>query len=316
VRRGCGAWRGSTIATYRSAALIYNPCAGRLRGARVALVERIASALTEAGHGVTIMPTGCPGDGTHLARNAVENGADLIISVGGDGTLNDVINGVAGKPVPVAILPAGTANVLAREVGIGTDPLRAARSVSSLVPRRIAIGLLRAEGEAPRYFVLMAGAGLDAHIVYNLNLPLKSRFGQFAYWVSASKELVRSQDEFEVTVNGVRRRCTFALASRTRRYAGWMQVARGASLMNNSFELVLFEGTATLGNYSRYFGAVLTGRLPVRGMHVLQAESIVFERDGVDVHVQVDGEYAGRLPARVDVVPDALTLLVPPEFTK
>ena len=262
------------------------------------------------------MPTGCPGDGTHVARKAVADGADLIISAGGDGTLNDVINGVACTQVPVAILPAGTANVLAREIGVGTNPLRAARNLSSLVPRRIAIGLLHAEGEAPRYFVLMAGAGLDAHIIYNLNLPLKSRLGQFAYWVGASRELVRSQDEFEVIVGGVRRRCTFALASRTRRYAGWMKVARGASLANGRFELVLFEGTATLSNYSRYFGAIFTGRPPVSGMHVLPAESVVFERGGVDVHVQVDGEYAGRLPARVDVVPDALTLLVSPEFTE
>ncbi len=307
--------RGSAIVAYRSATLIYNPCAGRLRHARVDLVGRIADALKAGGHGVTAVPTGCPGDAARIASEAAAAGADLILSLGGDGTLNDVLNGMVHSPVPVAMLPAGTANVLTREVGLGTDPVRIAGRLSILVPRRVAVGLLHAEGEAPRHFALMAGVGFDAHIVYNLNAPLKARVGQLAYWMSASKEIVRRQDEFEAVVDGVRRKCSFALASRVRRYAGWMTIARGASLADSRFEVMLFQGASTIRDYSRYFAAVLTKRIPVSGMHVLQAESVAFEApEGTDVHVQVDGEYAGRLPARVEVVPDAITLLVPPEF--
>jgi len=307
--------RGSAIATYRSATLIYNPCAGRLRHARIDLVGRVADALKAGGHRVTPVPTECPGDAARIAREAAAAGTDLILSLGGDGTLNDVLNGIVNSAVPVVMLPAGTANVLTREVGLGTNPVRIAGRLSTLVPRRVAVGLLHAEGEAPRHFALMAGAGFDAHIVYNLNVPLKARIGQLAYWVSASKEIVRRQDEFVVIVDGVRRTCSFALASRVRRYAGWMTIARGASLADSRFEVMLFQGASTIIDYSRYFAAVLMKRIPVSGMHVLHAGSVAFEPPaGTDVHIQVDGEYAGRLPARIEVVPDAMTLLVPPEF--
>lgn len=298
---------------YRNGILIYNPCAGRLRGRRIGLVDRIAGALAEAGHRIEPVPTKAAGDATRIARDAVASGADVVISFGGDGTLNETANGMIGSRTPLATLPAGTANVLARETGLGCNPLRAARALGALEPRRIAVGLLETADRQPRHFLLMAGVGFDAHIVYNLNVPLKARIGQFAYWLSAFKEVARAQDEFDVEVNGRTQRCSFALASRVRNYAGWMTIARGVSLFRDEFEVVLCEGTSAARDYAKHFCAVMTGRTSTaKGMSFLRASEVRFSGpQHTRVYVQIDGEYAGRLPARVSIVRDALTLLVP-----
>lgn len=298
---------------YRNGILIYNPCAGRLRGKRIGIIERIAGVLAEAGHRIDAVPTKAAGDATRMARDAVASGADLVIAFGGDGTLNETANGMIGTSTPLATLPGGTANVLARETRLGCDPLRAARELGNLEPRRVAVGLLETADREPRHFLLMAGVGFDAHIVYNLNVPLKARIGQFAYWLSAFKEVARAQDEFEVEVNGSIRRCSFALASRVRNYAGWMTIAQGVSIYQDEFEVVLFEGTSAVRDYAKYLCAVMTGTSSkAKGMCFLRATDVRFvgPRD-TRVYVQIDGEYAGRLPARVSIVRDALTLLVP-----
>jgi diacylglycerol kinase family enzyme len=164
--------------------------------------------------------------------------------------------------------------------------------------------------------MLMAGVGFDAHIVYNLNVPLKARLGQVAYWVGALREFGRKQDEFDVEVEGRPYRCSFALASRVRNYAGWLTIAREVSLADEMFEIVLCEGTSTFGDYLRYLGAVVTGTVSnAKGMCFMRAGAVWFAAPPEScVYVQIDGEYAGRLPARVEVVHDAITVLAPPGY--
>ncbi len=275
--------------------------------------------LRAAGHGVTPVPTPAPDAAGRIARKSIESGADLIVALGGDGTLNEVLPGVIHSDIPLAVIPAGTANVFAREVGLGTKPLKAAAQLQELVPRRVAAGLLRCEpGPRDRYFLLMAGVGFDAHIVYNLNLPLKSRMGQIAYWSGAFRQLVRKLDEFEVSVNGESFHCSFALASRVRNYAGYLEVARDVTLLRDEFEFILFEGRSTLRCYSKYLGAVVAGRTSnIKGMRFLRGTRACFTGPADShVYVQVDGEYAGRLPASVEILPAAVTMLLPPEYPK
>jgi YegS/Rv2252/BmrU family lipid kinase len=304
------------IAIYRAATLIYNPYAGRLRGGSMGLVRRVADALAAAGHRVSALATKAPGDATRLARQAVAGGADVVLSLGGDGTLNEVLNGMARSDVPLGVIPAGTANVLARELDLGCDPLRAARRLAELEPRKVGAGLLHTSDQPSRYFMLMAGVGFDAHIVYNLHVPLKARLGQIAYWVGALREFGRRLDEFDAEVEGRGYRCSFALASRVRNYAGWLRIAREVSLADELFEIVLCEGTSTFGDYLRYLGTVLTGSVAnAKGMCFLRAAEVSFSAPpDTCVYVQIDGEYAGRLPARVEVVHDAVSVLAPPGY--
>jgi diacylglycerol kinase family enzyme len=237
--------------------------------------------------------------------------------LGGDGTLNETASGLVGTQTPLGVLPAGTANVLARELGLGCHALKAARRIPECVPLRIAVGLLRMDGYTrSRYFLLMAGVGFDGHIVYHLDLGLKGRVGQLAYWMGSLRQVFRRPEEFEVQIGERRYRCTFALASRTRNYAGYLEIARHASLAGNDFAVVLFEGRSTFRYYAKYLPAVLTGRLPrTKGVTVLRASRLTCTAPGeTPIYIQVDGEYAGRLPASVEIVPDALTVLAPPGF--
>jgi YegS/Rv2252/BmrU family lipid kinase len=303
---------------YANAYLIYNPHAGRFTRSRGQLLQRIIECLEKRGHRVTPMGTTGPGAATGMAREAIAAGADLILSAGGDGTLNEVLNGVAHSEVPLGIIPAGTANVLGVELRIGGGPVGAASDLDAWVPRRIALGRLRNEANPEgRYFALMAGAGLDAKIVYDIDAGLKARLGKGAYWVAGFGQLGRRFPEFQARTDGQTVQCSFALASRVRNYGGDIEIARRASLFNDAFETVLFEG-AQSWVYLRYFLGVLTGALDkVKGVTMLQTPAIDLEcASDPRIYVQVDGEYAGSLPARLEIVPQALTLLVPERFSR
>ena len=250
-----------------------------------------------------------------LAREAVGRNPDLILVAGGDGTLNEAINGIVPSTVPVGIIPLGTANVLGCELGIGRNVEQAVRAIPKYVPRRVAAGLLRnAEGEE-RYFLLMAGVGLDAIIVYSISDSLKAAVGKLAYWIGGFSHLTRRLRQFRTTVNGQTVKCGFTLASRVRNYGGDLEIACGANLLENDFEAVLFRGRNPI-RYMVYFTAVVARVLPrVPGITVERAKRIEFSgAEGQSIYVQVDGELAGHLPASVEIVPDALTLLVPPAF--
>jgi len=258
-----------------------------------------------------------PGTAGEMARKAIEAGTELILAAGGDGTLNEVLGGVANTPVPLGILPAGTANVLATEIGLGRNIERAAAMLPECIAQRIAIGFLHG-GSNPRYFLSMAGIGFDAHIVYNLSERLKRRLGKAAYWVGGFGEIVRRYPEFLVEVDGVKHQASsFALVSRVRNYGGDFEIASNASLLNGHFEVVLFQGRNPLP-YLKYLCGMITGHLSgMRGVSFLSAQCVrVFDPEDRRVYIQVDGENAGRLPATVSLAPDALTLLVPPRYVR
>lgn len=273
--------------------------------------------LRQNGHSVTVAPTTGPATAGALARAHITRGADLIVVAGGDGTINEVIGGMAHSQVPLAVLPGGTANVLATEMKLGRSLEHAALRVGESLPQRISAGRLTCKDGGERYFLLMAGIGLDAHIVYHINGPLKARIGKLAYWVAGWSLLGKSLKEFTVQIDGREQKCSFVLASKVRNYGGDFEIARQVTLFDDHFETVLFEGSNTL-RYVKYFAGMVSNRLPgMRGVSVLQADRIVLKAPGdAAVYVQVDGEFAGRLPAEITIVPDALTLMVPPEYAR
>jgi diacylglycerol kinase (ATP) len=257
-----------------------------------------------------------PGTASEMARRAVERGADLILVAGGDGTINEVVNGMAHSDVPLGILPGGTANVLACELRIGKTIERAAESLCHCVKERVALGVLTpGDGDASRHFLLMAGAGLDADIVYRLDPGLKNALGKVAYWISGFRNLGRRLPEFTVEAEGREFRASFALASRVRNYGGDLEIAPTISLLDDEFELVLFEGQSSL-RYLKYMCGAVIRRLPgMAGVTILRTRKAAFSAHATDgIHLQLDGEYAGLAPARVEIVPNALTLLVPSGF--
>jgi len=246
-----------------------------------------------------------------MARRAIDEGADLILVLGGDGTINEAVNGMAGSAVPLGILPAGTANVLAMELGLGSHLGRAVERLAGSVQRRVALGRMCDRQGWSRYFLAMGGVGLDAKIVYDLDPILKAKTGKFAYWATGLAHVTQQVGQFDARVNGDAYRCGFALISRVRNYGGDLEIATGASLCKDDFEIVLFEGSNPL-RYAWYMLGVAAKKVQqMAGVHTLHERRI--ELTG-DVHRQIDGEYAGRGPASFEIVPDALTLLMPPTY--
>jgi len=276
-----------------------------------------AEILREAGHDTWLVPTQGPGTAGAIARRSISDGAELILAAGGDGTINEIAEGVAFSDVPLGILPAGTANVLANEMGLGSSIVGAAARLPNCIPTRISIGRLQCmNGSArTRLFLLMAGVGLDARVVYNINLPLKARLGKLAYWVGGFSLVGRALDEFDVLVDGRRISCAFALISKVRNYGGDLEIAQTASLLDDQFEVVLFEGRSSF-RFLTYLARVALRRIKdVPGISLIRAGAVAMPGSADRrVYIQVDGEYAGHLPASVEIVPDALTLLIPESY--
>jgi diacylglycerol kinase family enzyme len=149
-------------------------------------------------------------------------------------------------------------------------------------------------------------------VVYRVNAALKARTGKFAYWVAGWSLLGKRLAEFDVEIAGERRRCSFALASKVRNYGGDFEIAREVTLLQDEFEVVLFEGSAA-ARYVKYFAGMAFNRLEgMSGVTVLRADRVTISAaDQGRAYVQIDGEIGGRLPAEIRIVPDALTLLAP-----
>jgi diacylglycerol kinase (ATP) len=284
----------------------------------MALLDRAVRILENNGHSVTVAPTTGPSTAGAIAREHIARGANLIVAAGGDGTINEVVEGMVHSRVPLAILPAGTANVLAMEMKLGSRLERVAERLEECRPQRIPVGrLICDDGRVDRHFMLMAGIGLDAHIVYNVNAILKARVGKLAYWLAGWSLLGKRLGQFTVEVGGKRYTSSFALITKVRNYGGDFEIARNVSIMDDEFELVLLEGRNTL-RYVKYFaGMVLNNLAAMKGATVLRSDRVtVCCPDDVGIYVQIDGEFAGRLPAEVRIVPDALTLMIPPEYSR
>lgn len=293
---------------FRKPVLIFNPEAGKIKRGSGRLLRDVQKALADAGFVPELIPTTGPGVAGELARRAIDNGADLIIGLGGDGTINEIASGVIGTQVPLAILPGGTANVMSIETRGGTNPVKAARQLATRKSQRIAVGKLNSTTVRDRHFLAMAGVGLDAHVVYRVDPNLKRKTGKFAYWVAGLQQFLGKLHPVPLDgdVYG------FVLASRVRNYGGDLELARGASLSRDEFEVVKFRGTNPL-RYGLYMlGAVVRQHFRLPGISVEKRSSIEFPHPGA--HVQMDGEYAGQTPATIELIPDALTLLVPQQF--
>jgi len=278
-------------------------------------LDRAEHALRKHARLVTRHATRGPRTAGEVARECAAAGSDLIVAAGGDGTINEVADGLMGSAVPLGILPAGTANVLATELKLGGSVERAARNLGACLPRRVSMGKLSFGDGTSQHFLLMAGAGFDARIVFNLDTGMKSRFGKAAYWLGGAQQIGRKLEEFEVEADGVRHTCSFALISKVRNYGGDFEIARNVRLMDDEFEVVLLAGSNSF-RYVLYLAGVAANQLRnLPGVTIYRASVVrLLPRDGEAVHLQVDGEYAGQLPATVSTEQDGVMLLLPRRY--
>jgi diacylglycerol kinase (ATP) len=141
---------------------------------------------------------------------------------------------------------------------------------------------------------------------------MKNTLGKVAYWIGGFGKLGQRLPEFTVEAEGREFRASFALASRVRNYGGDLEIAPTISLLDDEFELVLFEGESSLRYLKYMLGVAAHRHLRMRGVTALRTRQAVFSAPAHgQAHLQLDGEYVGLAPARVEIVPNALTLLVP-----
>lgn len=289
-------------------AVIYNPAAGvRRRQAYKAIIER----LQLDGCEILEMPTRYAGHGEEIARHLVPEACERVVAAGGDGTINEVANGLlantaGGRSLPLALLPLGTANVLARELGMPSGTEAIATSIRDGRARTVAVG--RANG---RHFLLMAGAGFDAHVVAGIRLPLKRRVGKLAYVVEIIRQLfIYRFPVYHLRIDGQEHRACSVIVANARHYGGRFIVAPEAQLEAGSLEVCLFTRAGRL-HAMKYAAALALGLLPrLPDVKYRQARHIELCGPWEDP-VQGDGDMLASLPCDIEVVPNALTLVFP-----
>jgi diacylglycerol kinase family enzyme len=229
------------------------------------------------------------------------------------------VNGLAGQKnghrVPLALLPGGTANVLAKELSLPWDIPSAAEMLVRGVVRDIPLGLATPLNEPAKkkYFLSVAGAGPDGMIVYSIDLELKARVGIMAYWWQGAREAFRYKfQRFRVTAAGKQVDASLVVVGRTKHYGGPFKITTGADLFEDQFELMTLTTQSGL-RYLSYLPTLWMGKLRgTEGVEFWKADSVVCEPLGEDpIYAQMDGEPLARLPIEFKIVPRALKLIVP-----
>src|ERR1700686_696843 len=303
----------------QNALLIHNPNAGHGGAKRRRSLDEARRIFAAVGIEVELAETTGPGDATEIAQRATIERRDLVVACGGDGTLNEVVNGLAGAlnghRVSLALLPAGTANIFAKELSLPWDIPGAARKLVRGKVVDIALGLATPllEPEKRKYFLSVAGAGPDGRIVYSIDLELKARLGILAYWWQGAREIFRyDYPHFRVVIGGQSSDASLAIVGRTKHYGGPFKITTLADLYENKFEVITVSTRSGL-RYLSYLPTLYMGKLRgTNGVFFSKTDSVVCEPlNGNAVHAQVDGEPLGRLPVEFKIVPGALRILVP-----
>ena len=287
----------------RRVLVIHNPTAGWRRRRRF---ERILSALIREGVAVDVRPTTKRGDAEAFARAADIHHHDVIAVAGGDGTINEVVNGLGDKKLPLAVIPLGTANVLAHEIGLGGSPEAIAKTIAHGQPKAISVGIVNG-----RRFVMMAGSGFDAHVVAEVRPAVKKFLGKTAYVLSTLKTLLSFKfPQYRVVVDGATYDVASAVIANGHFYGGTFVCARDARLEDPTLHVVLFmkPGALRTIRYAVWLALDRLDRLP--DVKIVPATDIVVERVGNEP-VQGDGDILANLPARITLAPAALALMMP-----
>ncbi len=320
--------------TFHKALLLHNPEAGRDRSARTRELLSAAQVFRDAGVEVELEPTLAKGEGGRQAKAALARGFDAVFACGGDGTVFDVLQGMVHAPEHAAlgVLPLGTSNVLATDLGLPGDIKAAARATLAYAPRRIAAGQMRwnrmpdqPEGRTI-YFSVAAGIGAHAELIYDATL-LKQRGGFTAYYIAGLSSLMAhdfTAFSAEITLpDGSQRREQLheLVGMRVSSFGKWLSRWRpGGGLDHDYLTLITLKPSSRLAMFRYALSAIFRGAGPESESRSARVEFIParFVRfrlsdTGPKAHLraQADGEVLTGLPVEMSIVPQALTLLMP-----
>lgn len=305
--------------------LIYNPASGRNSKLRKAAIEEALAILHVAGVEAEAQVTRSAGSAGLQALDAVRSGCDTILACGGDGTVHEILQSLVGTTVALGILPLGTANALAENLGLVSSPAKAIPMLLDATPTGVPVGKISyhdLQGEQKsRYFTVAAGVGADALFMSRLDPALKHRFGYALYvaaavrvWVAHSFPLftaVVMQEDFPARAEGVSQ----LLAVRIRDFGGLLQtMVPGATLHNHKLRLVAFKTRSRMRFLVFLLAIICKRKAYSQTIELMDADFVECSgRDGSSSHVfvEADGELLGTLPARIEMASQFITLLVP-----
>jgi YegS/Rv2252/BmrU family lipid kinase len=291
-----------------NATVVFNPNAGR--GISNEAVHRVTAILEDAGWAVDTAMTCAPGDATRLARAAVEAGAGAVLAAGGDGTVNEVVQALAGTQTALGYLPFGTVNVWARELGI---PLLAEDAARALLEGRIeTVDLGRAN---ERYFLLMAGLGFDAEVVRRAEAleRYKARTGILPY-VAASMSAAVLYRGFDVELRYEdviqRVEALMLVVGNTRLYGGRYYFTPRAVANDGWLDVCIVKGKGPLRLARQSLPLLVSGSVAYSDVEAIRVRDLIIRSD-TPIPYQLDGELTGATPLHIRVAPHALRVIVP-----
>jgi diacylglycerol kinase (ATP) len=270
------------------------------------MLDRVLPALSRAGMRVDVRPTERPGHATEIAAEAARDGVERVLGWGGDGTLNELARGLMGTGTALGVLPGGTVNVFAREVGIPRSIEGAAEAFASGEVRCIPVGIA-----SDRPFLLMAGVGLDAEVVRRLKAGFKHALGAVAFWLDGFRMLAHyPMPSLRIRCEGRELLGSAVIAGKIRRYGPGYFIAAEAKLEEPLLHVVVFRGRKRR-DYLRYLAGVVSGtHLRFDDVLSFKASALTVEAD-TSVPYQLDGEYAGETPIELAVRDQALAVVLP-----
>ncbi len=286
--------------------IVFNPVAGRRRAL---LLWRVLDVLVEHGIRLDVVRTTARGDAERIAREACLAGESLVVAAGGDGTISEVANGVLGTGSALGVIPLGTANVLAHEIGLSFSPRAIATALAFRRTRPLWPGVATTP-DGQRLFVQMLGAGFDAEVVHRLWTPLKAACGRGAYVMQAAREAIRYEfPPIRVHIEGSAMEAASLIVSNGRLYGGPYTLAPRASPHTPGFWVTLFECSGPLRALG--YGAMLPLQALARSPGVRQLPARWVEiRGNRPVPVQTDGDDAGVTPIVVANASEPIPLVV------
>jgi diacylglycerol kinase (ATP) len=285
------------------AVIIGNPNSGR--AGDEGYLERFAKILRSGGLSVAVLNSEHPNHATELAALA---GDRLVVAAGGDGTVNEVLNGLS-PGATLGILPLGTANVLARELGLPLDAEAACRRILDGEVSRVDFGVATDESGTERRFACMAGIGFDAQVVGTVTPRLKRFLRGLAFAVTAFRVLFGNRFPNVEIANGDEVHIArFAIIANGHYYGGVYRVSGPGLLTSGEFETVLVERVSVLLRPD-VFAGIMARRPLNRAMKSFTSTEVSARSPGAEVLVQLDGELWGKLPMSFRIEPGALSVL-------
>lgn len=292
--------------------IIYNPAAGSAH--RFNRLSRLEKRLRELNNEVVTLPTHRPGDGKHNTRQALAEGAEVVVAVGGDGTLNEVIQVLAGTPVPLVAYPAGTTNVWCKQIRMPLNPRKAASVILNGTKQTVDLGKL-----GDRYFLVMAGIGFDGEIVRAINTDVKKRIGKLAYIFAAIPLIKIKQFNFSIKFNpgsadehNLNFSSAMLVVQNAQRYAT-VNLAPTAKVCDGKMELVVFNTSNMWEKLARVLSVASGNAGKDKKIERFSLRKAVI-RSETPVAAQVDGDLYGIIdsqPLEITCEPGALNVLVP-----